>query len=223
MSSQSPFVGRVIFENELLTPSSLYGIQLPPGLSVMPFPRFMNATSLARTCTGGGIQGGGLGVANACLKAELAISFQNISRQWRIADGRRIFVQGPIFLNLRLCLNMSSRYDPSSTPPYGREFFRVVMEHEALHVLDETDIILNWLPNNVLGNVRYAREHLINRSPVNEGMFQHWYRGNGLEREIRSFWAREKNRRHRLRDNPQAYEPYQHRLEEIEVRMVNDR
>ncbi len=223
MSINNPFVGRVQFMNDLLTPTSLYNIQLPQGLDIMPFPTFLNASELYQRCPYRGV-GANVGTVGACLKSELSIDFENISQQWR-TDGdrrsRRVFVQGPIYLTLRLTLYLRSDYNPSTNPPFGRQYFQVVMEHEALHVLDETDIINNWLPRNIIGNVRYVREHLLNRQPVEEGMFQHWYMGNGLTNEIHQLWAREKNQRHHRRDNDQAYASYRQRLEEIYRHMTN--
>lgn len=224
MSTGNLFIGRVRFANELLTPHTLYGIQLPQGLDIMPFPIFLPAAELFQRCPNRSM-GTNVGVVGGCVKSEFSVEFEDINRQWRIERGRRnrrTFIQGPIFLNLRLTLYLREDYDPRVNPPYGRQYFQVVMEHEALHVLDETDIINNWLPRNITGNVRYVREHLINRQPVDEGMFRHWYIGNGLTREIQQLWARERNARHHRRDNPQAYASYRRRISAINIRSTND-
>lgn len=224
MSTNNPFAGIVQFMNDLLTPTSLYNIQLPQGLDIMPFPIFLPAAELFQRCPNRSM-GTHVDVVGGCVKSELSVEFEDINRQWRIERGRRnrrTFIQGSIFLNLRLTLYLREDYDPSVNPPYGRQYFQVVMEHEALHVLDETDIINIWLPRNITGNVRYVREHLINRQPVDEGMFRHWYIGNGLTREIQQLWARERNARHHRRDNPQAYASYRRRIRAINIRSTND-
>jgi len=243
------FRPRVHFHNELLMPASLFGIQVPPGLSdAVPAPIYVSVEEmmrLSRSGSSGGTTGGGLGIVHGRVTSDFSIRFASLQEQWvpvtpdgapgRATAGPRgpgsfaapaggarwwQFRGGDVHLELKLGLYLLEMVRPDPADDLSVQIFAVVVEHELLHVADEIDVLTRWLPSEAYRD-DMVRRYLSEARPVDDSMFQHWFRGSGFQRWIEHTWAQEHNRRAALRDSPAEYAVVRRRLEELESRRIN--
>lgn len=231
--------------NDLLIPASLFGIQVPAGLSSFHVrqPNIVDATRMNQVARSGTVRssGGSLGQVNGLVTPELRMRFTNFSRQWRrlpTAGGQSAthgpcrfqFSGGVIFLDLTLSIFILNVNRPIPQDPISNEIFATVYNHELLHVLDAINIVTNWLQPRVRAD-RTVSGHLVNAQPFVFGtvrqrinqVVQEFRRHiqTTLQTAINNLFAREANRRTGLRDAPAQYRIAQQRIDALRIRQVN--
>jgi hypothetical protein len=223
------FKPRITFGNDLLLPVSLYGIQIPPGLSPsgVPAPNFVTpAVMVSMLRTPQSHHRTGLGVTHGLTTADFAVSFSNMAQQWRqIREGRSApfwqFYGGDVYLDVTITVYVLDGDRPQPKDDLSSRLFAVIMGHELLHVLDEIEIISKWMPSNVVRDDMVLK-YLSNAQPVDDAMFRSWFQGNGFSNWLKDgIWAPEHNRRGALRDSPAQYRLLQHQIDDLRIKMTN--
>jgi hypothetical protein len=222
------FKPRISFGNDLLLPASLYGIRIPAGLSPsgIPAPDFVSPAAMVSKLTA--LQSHnqtGLRVTHGLTTAEFGVSFPNVTQQWRPVPGRSApfwqFYGGDVYLDLTITVYVLEGDRPQPNDDLSRRLFAIIMEHELLHVLDEIEIVSKWMPTNLYRD-NMVLKYLSNAEPVDNAMFQSWFKGNGFSDWLKSgFWAPEHARRGDLRDSSAQYTALQRQIDDLRIKMVN--
>ena len=224
------FKPRILYESELLLPTSLYGIQIPASLSMTDVraPTYVSPTQMlaklrARTTSQ---SGGNLGIVHGLTTAEFSVSFSNVTRQWRQVSSHGQtpmwqFLGGDVYLQITLNVYILEGDRPVANDSISRQIFAIIMEHELEHVADEIDIVSRWMPAQAYQDDRVKR-YLTQAQPVDDRSFHHWYLGNGFTNWLRDgIWAREHNRRAAQQDSPANYGALQRRIDQLRIRQTN--
>ena len=95
--------------------------------------------------------GGGLGVVHGLTKAEFSLRFSNPGQQWkqvRTGSGPPFwqFQGGDVFLEVEITVYVLDGDRPHPGDRISNRIFAIIVEHELLHVLDEIDLVSQWMP-----------------------------------------------------------------------------
>jgi hypothetical protein len=105
------------------------------------------------------------------------------------------FYGGDVYLDLTITVSILDGDRPQPNDDLSRRLFAIIMEHELLHVLDEIDIVSKWMPMNLYRD-NMVLKYLSNTEPVDNAMFQSWFKGNGFSDWLKGgFWAPDQNAR----------------------------
>lgn len=223
------FKPRISFGNDLLLPAVLYGIRVPLGLAStsVPAPNFVDPTTMVSLLQSPGRgHGRGLGVTHGLTTAEFAVTFPNPAQQWRqIRTSSAVspwqFQGGDVLFEATITVYVLEGDRPQSNDDLSRRLFAIIMEHELLHVLDEIDIVTRWMAPEAYKDDKVLR-YLSNAQPVDNAMFQSWFRGSGFSNWLKDgLWAPEHNRRGSVRDAAHQYAALQRQIDEIRIQMTN--
>lgn len=223
------FKPRISFGNDLLLPAVLYGIRVPSGLSStsVPAPNFVHpATMVSLLQSPGRGHGRGLGVTHGLTTTEFAVTFPHPARQWREVHTSAAvpswqFQGGDVFFDTTITVYVLEGDRPQPNDDLSRQLFAVIMEHELLHVLDEIDIVTRWMAPQAYRDDKVLR-YLSNAQPVDNAMFQSWFRGSGFSNWLKDgLWAPEHNRRGAVRDAAHQYAAVQQQIDNIRIEMTN--
>ena len=181
----------------------------------------------------------GLARTEGLVTRDLKVTFSNPVAQWRKnpMPGTRDtghgpyqfqFTGGEVFLDLILGIYIQKTGEPERGDDLSVKIFALLYGHELLHVLDDTDIVNNWLIPQLNGESTVAR-FLIQSQPYTYGTpaqtavqadFQR-YIGDRIQTAIFNLWATESNRRESLRDSPAQYRIVGDKVGELRVRQIN--
>lgn len=214
-----PYVVRITYGNpQRMIPADYPGLVVPQNVPAL-MPELVTWGRMSD------ISPGQLPPPDGVTKVDLTVSFDDIAAQWRpvqqaSAPGTRqaptrgpltriqqcpatppsqwIFQGGNVYLDLTITVYVVEIYNQSRV-------LAEIMSHELLHVQDELEIINNWLPAQ-LDQDPMLRRYLVERRPVDNQMFQHWFRGSHFQEYVRGTWAPEHNARGSRRDSPEEYE-----------------
>lgn len=241
------FVPNVIWSNnDLLLPADLFGVTVPTGLSSFHVrsPNYVDVTGMSRVLRSGtvavGGAGGQLGTVNGLVTREIQVRFSDITRQWRCTPlggpssgqgpGRFQFQGGDVYLDLSLGIYILNTNQPSSQDQLSVDIFAAVYSHELLHVLDEIDILRNWLPSKLLVEPIIAN-YLVQAKPYVYGnqsqpiaLVEQEFRTfiqNRMTNDAHNAWAAETTRRKDIRDAPSQYKIVQDQVDALRIRQIN--
>jgi hypothetical protein len=229
--------------NDLLLPAQLFNVKVPAGLSSFDVrdPNFVDGTKMAQLAREDGTARPGLNMTKGLVTADLKVRFGNPSVQWRRSslptakDPNRgpfqyQFAGGDVFLDLVLGIYLLTmvEYDPADD--LSVQIFARIYEHELLHVVDNLDIVNNWLAPHLNSDPDVAR-YLVRGEPSVYGTpsmvaaqvdrdFQAFI-GNTIQVAIFNVWARESNRRESVRDAPAQYKIVQDQVDDLRARQIN--
>jgi hypothetical protein len=222
------FKPRISFGTDVLLPAT-YGVRVPPGLSAasVPAPTFIDPTTMVSLLqSADSSHGRGLGVVHGLTKTEFAVTFPNPTHQWRqIRTGGAFpswqFQGGDVFFDITIKVYVLEGDRPQPDDDLSRQLFAIIMEHELLHVLDETDIVSRWMAPQAIQDDKVLR-YLSNAQPVDNAMFHSWFQGNGFSNWLKDgLWAPEHNRRKDIRDAAHQYAALQTQIDDIRIQMTN--
>ena len=230
--------------NELLLPASLFGVNVPAGLSHIHVraPNYVGVSGMQAAMRSSATRSSNarLGIVNGLASASLDVRFANPAQQWsRLpASGGRTATQGParfqfsggdVFLELTLGIYILNTNQPGSDP-ISVQIFSEVYSHELLHVLDETSTLTNWLQRRVT-TLPDVSNYLVRAQPFTYGrpgqsistieMEFRTYIQSRIQLEIQNAWATEHNRLAALRDSPAQYRIVQDRIDTLRARQIN--
>ena len=230
--------------NDLLLPAEWFDAKIPAGLSssYVRAPNFVDVTTMMKLAKDDGtFASGGLKMTNGLVTADLKVRFANPLSQWRRTslstanDPNRgpfqyRFAGGDVFLDLFLGIYLlkSVEYDPDDD--LSVQIFARLYEHELLHVVDEVELVNNWLIPHLNSDPDVAR-YLVRGEPYVYGTpsmvatqidsdFQTFI-GNTIQVAIFNVWATESNRREKLRDAPAEYKKVQDKVDDLRARQIN--
>jgi hypothetical protein len=129
------------------------------------------------------------------------------------------FQGGEVIMDLTLGLYMLDSVKPGDDDK-SPKIFNVLYEHELLHILDETDIVKNWLPGRAMVDSTVVK-YFVRAEPYTYGLQSQLIadaRRNFLEyigQPIFNVWATEANRRAGIRDAPGEYKKISDQIEKI--------
>ncbi len=228
-------------KHDLLLPPELFGIEVPPGLNSMNVraPKFVNAAEMMQLARDTTPRSGALSLTEGLVTRDLKVTFPNPAALWRRSPmpGARDpnhgpfqfqFTGGDIFLDLSLGIYILKSGEPDPKDDLSVQIFAVLYSHELLHVLDDTDLINNWLIPQLNREPTVAR-YLIQAQPYTYGTtrqtaaeldFQQFI-GNTIQTAIFNVWATESNRRGSLRDAPAQYQIVQDKVDELRAAQIN--
>jgi hypothetical protein len=226
---QYQFKPRISFTNDQRLSAAMYGVRIPSGLpsTSAPAPNFVDPTtmvSLLRSASGG--HGRGLGVTHGLTTTEFSVTFPNPAQQWRqVTTGNAVprwqFQGGDVFFDTTITVYVLEGDRPQPHDDLSRRLFAIIMEHELLHVLDEIDIVSRWMAPEANRDEKVLK-YLSNAEPVDNAMFQSWFRGSGFSDWLKNGpWVAEHNRRGGARDAAHQYAALQRQIDDIRVQMTN--
>lgn len=239
------FVPNIIWSNnELLLPADWYNVQVPTGLAGFHVraPNYVDVSGMSRvsrSATARAGAGGQLAIVNGLVTNDLQVRFDNMTRQWRCTPlggpssrqgpGQFQFQGGDVFLDLSLGIYILNTNEPKEDP-ISVDIFAAIYGHELLHVLDEIDIVRNWLQPRLLAEPTIQR-YLVQAQPYvfgtqSQSIAQveqdfHTYIRNTIQTAVHNVWAVEANRRQGLRDAPSEYAIVQNRVDTLRARQIN--
>jgi hypothetical protein len=236
-------------DNDLLLPADWYGVRVPAGLasSYVRVPEYVDVMEMQAKLRSSGTRSysssnGQLATVDGLVDTDLTVTFANVAAQWRRLpdpDGRPAtrgpvrfqFAGGDLVLNLRIGLYLLKYIDPNLDDDLSVQIFATIYGHELLHVLDETDVVTNWLPPRVRAEP-FIDNTLAKQQPFTFGLPSQT--ADQVEQEFRrkivemtnnyvrnGLWAPEVNRREGLRDAPTEYKKVQDRVDALRAAQIN--
>jgi hypothetical protein len=135
-----------------------------------------------------------------------------------------------VTLDLLLGIYILNLNKPNTDDDLSVQIFAEVYSHELLHVLDEIDIVQNWLLPRVNREPTIS-DYLVQAKPYVYGNQSQTlmqietefriYIANTIQTEVFNVWAVESNRRQGIRDAPAEYRKVQDRIDVLRGRQIN--
>ncbi len=202
---KAKFVGRLKFATPAKVDVGKYKIELPPGLAAAdaPAPEFVDRKGLDALL--GKPRPSVKGVA----KAKFSISYANLNQQWRQIPSRSgppqwQFMGGEVYFDSTVSIHILDEYKPRDNDKASITRFRLIVQHELEHVLDDADLVRTFMPQEVLKESMVQRYFLQNQ-PMDNSMFEYFIRGPKLREYFEPTWMLERNKRAEKRDSPEEY------------------
>lgn len=232
--------------NDLLIPADWFNVTVPAGLDSFHVrsPNYVDVLAMGRVKRNGTAvatgAGGQLGLVNGLVSNDLDVRFDNIQSQWRCTPlggptsrqgpGQFVFTGGNVSLVLSLGIYILDLNKPNPDDQLTIDIFAEVYSHELLHVLDEIDIVRNWLIPRLNTEPTIA-QYLVRAEPYvygnqSQNLMQveqefRTYIKNTIQTAIHNIWAVEANRRQGIRDAPAEYKKVQDRIDVLRGRQIN--
>jgi hypothetical protein len=227
-------------DNQLLLPAEYYNITTPSGLSSFQVraPNFVDVNRMGQLghSNVGSSSTGQLSIVNGRVTKDLRVEFANPVAQWRRTSqgargpGQYQFTGGETILKLRLGIWILDLNNPAPDDDLAVQIFALIYGHELLHVVDEIDIVRNWLPTRIT-NETAINQYLVRAQTYTYGTprqaiqdvdreFREHIRSR-IQQEILHVWAPETNRRGGLRDAPAQYAIVQSQVDTLRARQIN--
>jgi hypothetical protein len=234
-------------DNDLLLPADWYGVQVPPGLagSYVRVPEYIDVVEMQKRLKSSAAatnSSGNLSMVEGLVDTDLTVRYADVAAQWRRLpdpDGRPAtrgparfqFTGGDVILDLRIGIFLLNYIDPNLDDDLSVKIFAAIYGHELLHVLDETDVVTNWLPPKALAEP-FIDKTLGKQEPFVYGTPSQTI--DQVEREFRTrivtmtqdyirngLWAPEVNRREAIRDAPTEYKKVQDVVDRLRAAQIN--
>jgi hypothetical protein len=230
--------------NDLLLPAELYNVTVPPGLSSI-YVRVPNSVDMNKMMQlardPGSSLSGNLTMTEGLVTADLKVRFPNPAAQWRKSSPPSIrdsshgpiqfqFTGGDVFLDLTLGIYLLDTADVDPNDDLSVQIFACIYEHELLHVLDDVDLINNWLPPRLNPEPTLARylvrgdTYLYGTPSMGASQIEQEFRTfitNTIQVAIFNLWATKRNRRKQLRDSPANYQIVSDKVNDLRARQIN--
>lgn len=220
---------RVIHANDVVVPMTRYPIKVPKGLAAddLRMPKFVKREEMMKLRSGlDGNNPGQLASVRGLVTAAFSVTFPDIERQWQRvnAAGNRIawsFRGGEIVLTSTISVHVLEEERPVAKDRLSQKKFALIWEHELLHVLDDIQIIRDWLPGE-LPKDDWVKKFLIDAQEMPDTTFDHYIRNDKLTIWLRDGpWASERNARRERRDSPANYAALSNEINTIRSQMTN--
>ena len=133
-------------------------------------------------------------------------------------------------MGLQLGIYILDLNKPNLDDDLSVKIFAEVYSHELLHVLDEIDIVTNWLLPRVnqeptISNyLTQAKPYVYGNQSQTLMQIETEFRtyiANTIQTEVHNVWAVEANRRQGIRDAPAEYKKVQDRIDALRSRQIN--
>jgi hypothetical protein len=234
-------------ENDLLFPADWFGVRPPPGLDLshVRAPKYLQMLEMQKRLRSSAVRSGSSGTlatVDGLVDTDLTVRYADVAAQWRRlpspdgkpstrGPGRFQFTGGEVILDLRIGLFLVSFIEPDLDDDLSLKIFAAHYGHELLHVLDETDVVKNWLPPKALADP-FVDKMLGKQEPFIYGTPSQTI--SEVEKEFREritamthdnirngLWAPEVNRREAIRDSAAEYKKVQDVVDALRAAQVN--
>ncbi|QDU30892.1 hypothetical protein ETAA8_60410 [Anatilimnocola aggregata] len=202
---KAKFVGRLKFANSAKVDVGKYKIELPPGLAAAdaPQPSFVTRKELDQQL--GKPRPSVKGVA----KAKFSLAYANFNQQWRQIPTKNgppqwQFMGGEVYFDSTVSVYILDEYKPNDKDKSSVNRFRIIIQHELEHVLDDADLVRTFMPQAVLKESMVQR-YFVQNQPMDNSMFEYFIRGPKLQEYFEPTWMLERNKRADKRDSPEEY------------------
>jgi len=199
------FVGRLKFANIAKVDVGKYKIALPAGLAAIdaPQPEFVNRQGLDKLL--GKPRPSVKGVA----KAKFSLAYANFNQQWRQVPSKNgppqwQILGGELYFESTVSVHILDEYNPRDNDKSSVNRFRIIIQHELEHVLDDADLVRTYMPQAVLKDSIIDR-YFVQKLPMDNSMFDYFIRGPKLRDYLEPTWMLERNKRADKRDSPEEY------------------
>lgn len=220
---------RIIHANSVVVPKGRYAIKPPKGLTAsdLRLPKFVRREDMVKLLSGSQKNNPGkLASVHGLVTAELAVVFPDLDKQWqRSADVQnRVswrFLGGDVILEVTITVHVLEDDRPLDKDRLSQKLFAVIWEHELLHVLDDIEIVRDWLPGEVRAD-EWTRKYLVEAREMPDPTFDHYIRKGNLTVWFRDGpWLTERNRRAGIRDSAANYAHLSDEINGIRAEMTN--
>jgi len=234
-------------ENDLLFPADWFGVRPPHGLDLshVRAPKYLQVLEMQKRLRSSAVRSGSSGAlatVDGLVDTDLTVRYADVAAQWRRlpgpdgkpstrGPGRFQFTGGEVILDLRIGLFLVSFIEPDLDDDLSLKIFAAHYGHELLHVLDETDVVKNWLPPKALADP-FVDKTLAKQEPFIYGTPSQTIAE--AEKEFREritamthdnirngLWAPEVNRREAIRDSAAEYKKVQDVVDALRAAQVN--
>jgi hypothetical protein len=220
--------------NQLAYPFEWFGIKPPRDLPVdfVRPPKFVNAAEMSKLVRNSARNTpAGLSIVEGHVSTDFQVGFPDPDRQWLTmpgpdgkppvrGPGNFRFQGGEVILNLTLGLYILDLREPGDDDK-SLKIFDILYEHELLHVLDEMDIVKNWLPRMAMAEPDVIK-YFVRAEPFTYGVqsqsiadARKEFLDKYIGQSIFNLWATEANRRTSIRDAPGEYKKVNDEIEKI--------
>lgn len=225
--------------NPLLLPASLFNIKVPNALSAshVRAPKFVDVAGMqrARQSTSVRNQPGPMIGVGGLVTNDFNLRLTGFKRLWRRLPSTHgpckfQFSGGNLHLDLTLSVYILNTFKPIPGNVITDKLFSAIYGHELLHVLDNIDILTNWLLPKLKSQPTVS-SYLIQSKTVNFGRSRdpiaqvennfHSYIYKKLQTEIRNLFLTENNRRGARRDSPREYQHVQKEIDALRIQQIN--
>lgn len=220
---------RIVHANKVIVPKARYPIRPPNGLTAtdLRLPKFVRREDMMKLLSGTQKNNPSqLASVHGLVTAEFSVIFPDIDRQWQrsIAAQNRVswrFQGGDVVLEATITVHVLEEDRPLDKDRLSRKLFAVIWEHELLHVLDDIEIVRDWLPGQVSED-EWTRKYLAEAQELPDPTFDHYLRKGNLTSWFRDGpWLAERNRRAGIRDSAANYAHVSDAINAIRSEMIN--
>ena len=169
-------------ENDLLFPADWFGVRPPHGLDLFHVraPKYLQVLEMQKRLRSSAVRSsssGTLAMVDGLVDTDLTVRYADVAAHWRRlpgpdgkpstrGPGRFQFTGGEVILDLRIGLFLVSFIEPDLNDDLSLKIFAAHYGHELLHVLDETDVVKNWLPPKAMADPFVDNLALLPGSPA---------------------------------------------------------
>ena len=207
------FLPRITYGNQAALPAGL-GVVAPAGLpsQAMLLPNYVSAAELVRRRSSiQDFSSGQFSLTRALVEPVYTISFANM--RWEpVSDSRVRFLEGEVHLQLNLTIYMDMNYQHNSQNRFVLRMFAEIMSHELEHMLDEIDLITNYMPEYL------ARHHVTAQCFGRELTTlrrDYFIQSGGYLQQTRNAWILEHSRRADRRHEHRSHRARLDRLQRL--------
>ena len=220
---------RIVHANKVIVPKARYRIKPPRGLEAgdLRMPKFVRREDMMKLLSGTQKNNPSrLASVHGLVTAEFAVVFPDIDRQWQrtIGPQSRVswrFQGGEVVLEATITVHVLEDDRPLDKDEASQRLFAVIWQHELLHVLDDIEIIRDWLPKQVRED-EWVTKFLIDGQDMPDSTFDHYIRKDHLTPWLRDGpWLTERNRRADIRDSPANYADVSEAINAIRREVTN--
>lgn len=220
---------RIVHANTVIVPKARYPIKPPSGLTAsdLRLPKFVRREDMMKLLSGTQKNNPSkLASVHGLVTAEFAVIFPAGDKQWQrspLAQNRVSwrFQGGDVVLEATITVHVLEDDRPLDKDRLSQKLFAVIWEHELLHVLDDIEIIRDWLPRQVRED-EWSRKYLVDAQELPDSTFDHYIRKDNLTSWFRDGpWLTERNRRAGIRDSPAHYAHLSDEINTIRSQMIN--
>ncbi len=202
---KAKFVGRLKFASAAKVDVGKYKIALPAGLAAAdaPQPEFVTRAALDKLLAKPNPSVKGVA------KAKFELGFANFNQQWKQLPSQNgppqwQFTGGEVYFDATVSVHILDEYKPRDKDVSSVNRFRIIIQHELEHVLDDADLVRTFMPQEAVKENMIQRYFLQNQ-PMDNSMFEYFIRGPKLRDYLEPTWMQERNKRAGKRDSVDEY------------------
>lgn len=222
------FKPRITYRNDLLLPTSLYGINVPSGLSdySVRAPTFVSREDMKEIRKSDPIQEGQpLKTVHGYVSPDFSLRFSNFWLQWQqvstqITRSWWQFRGGDVYLDLAIQVYVLKDYSPRPNDAIYNQIFALIMEHELWHVEDAIKIITQWMPSMAYQD-QNVQKYFTHAEIMGDEQFKYWFHNGYFEKYLRDCLYEELSKQAKVRHSSAECKKNLLQIETLLIKLVN--